>query len=120
MSFTRRQLEAAGLVPESEATFTARVVALARANGWLVMHQRPACTARGWRTAVQGDAGFPDLVLVRPNARGAGRILFVELKTDTGRPSESQLRWAETLLRAGAEYHLWRPSEWRAIEETLA
>jgi hypothetical protein len=45
----------------SEAAFTDAVIELARLGGWRVAHFRPARTASGWRTPVQGDgAGFPD------------------------------------------------------------
>jgi hypothetical protein len=50
----------------TEAEFLAQVLQLAKLCGWLTAHFRPAKTAHGWRTAVQGDgAGWPDLVLLR-------------------------------------------------------
>ena len=79
-------------------------------------HFRPARTERGWRTPVQADgAGFPDLVLVRE------RVVFVELKSDTGRLADQQAGWLQALVEAGCEVHLWRPDEWREglVEELL-
>lgn len=110
---------------ESEASFQARVIALATACGWLVHHTRPARTAAGeWRTPVQGDAGFPDLVLVRPP-----RLLFVELKAAGRMPTAEQWRWLQALLRVATPImasgrvdvaaFIWRPGDWNEIEEVL-
>ena len=59
------------------------VTELATIYGWRWAHFRVARTKYGWRTAVSGPlgAGFPDLVLTRERD---GRMLMVELKTDTG------------------------------------
>ncbi len=101
--------------PPSEAAFMRTVLAYARLRGWTVAHFRPAKTAHGWRTAVQGDgAGFPDLVLVR-----GPRLLFVELKTDLGRLTDAQQRWLNRLLTAEQIALIWRPSDWSAIEKCL-
>lgn len=99
-----RQLRGDLAAAQSEAAFQADVVAYAHAHGWLVMHTRPARTARGWRTAIQGDAGFPDLVLARH-----GRVLHVELKAETGRLTPQQAVWSAAL---GESWRLWRPRHW--------
>jgi hypothetical protein len=92
----------------TEAQLQTAVIELARLLGWRVAHFRPALTARGWRTAVEGDgAGFPDLVLARPR-----RLLFVELKGPKGLLATAQVDWMNALLGAGAEYHCWWPFEW--------
>ena len=83
------------------------VVALARTAGYRVYHQRPARTARGWRTAVQGDAGFPDLVVC-----GRGRLIVAELKSPRGKPSVAQISWIDGLRAAGIECVVWRPEDW--------
>ena len=88
----------------------------AHSLGWIVAHFRPALTQRGWRTPVQADGkGFPDLVLVRD------RVIFVELKRESGKPTRDQRVWMEKLEAAGAEVYLWKPSHLRSgeIEETL-
>jgi hypothetical protein len=110
----------------TEATFLKMVFDLAKLHGWVRAHFRPARTARGWRTACQGDAvGFPDAVLCRPARRRArgpvvpGRVLFCELKTDAGRLTPGQERWAALLRDAGAEYFCWRPKQWAEIEQIL-
>ena len=76
----------------NEAQFTTIVIEMAKALGWLVYHQRPARTAKGWRTALQGHAGFPDLVLAKD-----GRVIFAELKSAKGRLSDAQKGWLEAL-----------------------
>jgi hypothetical protein len=90
---------------------TGRVVSTARELGWLVNHQRPAQTERGWRTATQGHAGFPDLVLAHP---AGGVVVVVELKRwaerrDGTRPADSlptaeQDRWLRALHAAPGVY----------------
>jgi hypothetical protein len=88
----------------TEAAFQKLVEQLARLMGWLCYH-----THDSRRSA----AGFPDLVLVRE------RIIFVELKSATGRLSAEQERWIARLQTAGAVVYLWRPTDWREIEATL-
>jgi len=99
----------------SEAQFQRQVIQLAQMTGWKVAHFRPAQNARGdWRTPVAADGkGFPDLVLTRET------VLFVELKTDTGRLTPDQEAWRQAAQAAGATHHVWRPRDWPAIESTL-
>lgn len=100
-----------GVPRETEAGFTRAVVELARALGWRCWHQRPARTARGWRSAGTGDAGCPDLILAR-----GGRVLLVELKAEGGRLGPGQAEWRDA---AGGGYRLWRPADWPAVESEL-
>jgi VRR-NUC domain len=89
------------------------VIDLARVYDWRVAHFRPAQTAHGWRTAMQGDKGFPDLTLA-----WNGWVLFVELKSDDGRLTPDQEAWASAL---GDAFYLWRPRHWHdgTIEAVL-
>lgn len=106
---------------QSEAEFTDAVIAEAQSAGWLVTHFRHAWTEKGYRTPVQGDAGFPDLVLVRE------RVIFAELKSKTGRVSKDQHQWLDTLLGVveastmppPLAVYIWRPSQWDEIVELL-
>jgi hypothetical protein len=101
----------------TERELTDAVLELARLLGWRCAHFRPARTARGWRTAVQGDgAGFPDLVLVRGE-----RILYRELKTERGKLRPEQEAWLSALRAAGADAGVWTEADWRcgAIESAL-
>lgn len=98
----------------SEAEFQESVVELARLLGWRVAHFRAARTLTGWRTAVGGDGeGFVDLVLARD------RVVFAELKSDTGTLRPAQREWLIALRAAGAEVHVWKPSLWPEVEATL-
>jgi hypothetical protein len=101
----------------SEKEFQKQVIALAKLCGWMVAHFRASMNARGeYQTAVAADgAGFPDLVLSK-----VGRpVLFVELKTDTGKVSAAQQEWYNRLFLSGADVRLWRPAIWPAIVRTL-
>lgn len=96
----------------NEAQYVQRIIDTAHLYGWLVTHFRPARTDRGWRTALQGDSGFVDLVLAK-----AGRVLHVEVKTDKGRVRPDQIAWAKEI---GPTYRLWRPKDWPVALSELA
>lgn len=71
-----------------------KVIQIARMNGWMVHHSRAVQQADGrWLTAIQGDAGFVDLVLAH-SQRG---VLFLELKSEAGRLSPGQKAWQRNL-----------------------
>lgn len=60
--------------------------------------------------------GYPDLTLCKP-----GRLLFLELKSATGKPTPEQLAWLgclETVTRVDAM--LARPADLAAIERLLS
>lgn len=120
----------------TEAEFQAQVVDLAKLHGWQVFHALPVQRASDGkhRTAFQGDAGFPDLVMARD-----GRIVVAELKREGQKPRPEQLDWLSALagvvwrqehravvvgLDPGAPptvyVALWRPSDWESIEAVLA
>lgn len=101
---------------ETEAGFLRAVIRLARLHGWRCYHQRPAWTRKGARTALQGDKGFPDLVLVH---RKAGRLIVAELKVGRNDPTPEQEDWLTDLKAAGVAVRVWWPSEWAEIEATL-
>ena len=79
---------------------------------------------RGWRTYHTHDSrrsnpGYPDLTLVRDR-----RIVFAELKTETGRVTHDQQEWLTDLLVAanwnpGVDVYVWHPSDWGLIEDVL-
>jgi VRR-NUC domain len=98
----------------SERDFQKAVTDTLTAFGWRWCHFRPARTQRGWRTALSGNAGFPDIVAVRGD-----RVEYIELKAEKGRLSDEQSRWLAALGMAGQNVHCWRPSDWPTIEETL-
>jgi len=92
----------------SEEGLLRHVRECARAFGWLVYHTRDSR---------RSDAGFPDLVLVRPP-----RLIFAELKTEQGRLTAEQREWVALLdevwqaqrgtLSRAIEVYVWRPSDW--------
>lgn len=101
----------------NETELKSIVINLARRKGWLIHHDLPAMNRAGrWATHVEGDVGFPDLVLVSPHY---GQCLFVELKSEKGRTTSSQDNWLGALGLAGIEHHVVRPSDLEFITERL-
>lgn len=105
----RKILEAGGVFRPftetvSEKDFQRAIIDTAIRNGWLYYHTRDSR---------KSPAGFPDLVLVRE------RVLWLEVKTETGQASASQLDWRDALLAAGQDYRLVRPSDWQSIRAAL-
>lgn len=81
-------------------------MALARLLGWRVFH--PFNSRRS-------EPGWPDLSLVKPP-----RIVFVEVKTDTGRLSAAQRTWLAALQQVEqVAVRVWRPGDWPEIEALL-
>lgn len=93
----------------SEADWTAWVVDVAKLNGFMVHHSRPARTTRGWRTPITGHVGVPDLLLARD-----GMVLAAELKSNAGNLRPEQKEW---LRHLGPHGCLWRP---RDADQVLA
>lgn len=93
----------------SEKYFQDQVMELAERLGWLVYH---VFDSR------RSQAGFPDLVLLHP---GTGRVLFRELKTQTGKTRKMQDVWLAGLRLGGLDAKVWRPEDWVSgeIQKTL-
>lgn len=95
---------------------------LARILGWRVTHSRPAMIkdpssidGYSWRTAIQGDAGFPDVVLTK-----SGRLIFAEFKSEGKLPTLEQALWLDLLCMVEVvETYLWYPSDTEEIKEIL-
>jgi hypothetical protein len=47
------------------------------------------------------------------------RLIFAELKKETGKTSPEQDAWLEALKIAGAEVYVWRPSQLREVIQIL-
>ena len=94
----------------SEAALQRTIIEAGQWYGFLVAHFRPAQTARGWRTPVEGDAGFPDVVLARN-----GRAFAFELKSERGRLTPEQEAWGDELTGprgvSTLDYAVIRPSQ---------
>ena len=100
----------------NEAALQSAVIELAKLYGWKVHHTRPCQMQSGrWATPIQGHAGFPDLVLVRPP-----ETIFVELKSAIGKTSDKQDEWIAALQAAGQEVHIWRPKDITIIKRRLS
>jgi len=97
----------------SEATLQARVIARAKSRGWRVQH-----VGKGIATfdsngdpifVTTGNAGWPDLTLVRAGSR----LVFVELKSQDGSVSPEQWEWIGLLNECGTRAIIIRPSDLR-------
>src|SRR5689334_16563673 len=73
----------------SEKEFMRSVCEAATAYGWTYYHT--------WNS-MHSAAGFPDLVMVR-NVR----LIFAELKTESGTLTKQQSKWSENLRQTAAE-----------------
>lgn len=115
MTTTARQANADRM---SEADLVDAIVKRARLFGYLVCHFRPARTADGrWVTPVQGDKGFPDLIIA-----GKGKVLIVETKRETGSLSREQRQWIAALAGGDVDVRIWFPHHWVSgeIDEVLS
>lgn len=98
-----------------EAILQDKVIQLARMNGFRVQHSRPVQQKDGrWLTAIAGDPGFVDLVLAH-RERG---VLFVELKSNTGKLSPGQVMWQQALA-PNVEYWLVREADLEKLAKRL-
>ena len=104
----------------SERALQAAIVEAAQALGWLVHAERPALSKKGWRTPIQGHAGFPDLVLVHVRTK---YLCVWELKSERGKPSTAQWVWLETLAdmrdRRHVDVRVVRPRDLDHVLELL-
>lgn len=112
--------------PKKEADHQANVIAWSQLHRdrfpeLCLLHHIPNGGSRDLREAArlktQGvRAGVPDLCL--PVARGKYHGLYIEMKTETGRPTTEQKWWGEQLLAQGYMWgvcHGWE-SAVRALE----
>ena len=94
----------------SEEELLACIIKTAHLFGWLACHQRPMRTKDGeWRTGVQGDKGFPDIVLVNET-----KLLIIEAKSEIGKLALEQEEWIRRLRLAHYKNGVLvlRPSDW--------
>ena len=96
-----------------------RILKEAKQTGWITHHTRAAWTSKGYRTPIQGDKGFVDIVLVR-EGQYANDLLFIEVKSSIGKLSIEQTLWKTLLEKTLVEYYIWRPSDWEVIKARLA
>ncbi len=102
--------------PISEAEWQEQFTQLARLLGWRWMHVRRSLgRGRKWVTATNVD-GWPDLTLWHPTQQ---RVMFVELKSETGRLRPDQETVLRSLIAAGQEVHVLRPSDLERAKSLL-
>jgi hypothetical protein len=70
---------------------------------------------RGYHTlrSKGSQPGYPDLTLVRD------RVVFLELKTESGKTTGKQKEWLSALERAGADVYVVRPRHMQALATVL-
>jgi len=70
---------------------------------------------KGWKTPIQGDAGYFDVTAMRPP-----RVLFAECKSDSGSASPEQVTWLMLAAKCpGVESKCWSPKDRAEILETI-
>lgn len=84
------------LVVVTEAEFQTTLVKLIKVYGLRYHHQK---------ISFGSAAGWPDLTIL------GRRIIFRELKRETGKLTPAQAQWGEWLTQAGQDWGLWRPSD---------
>lgn len=93
------------LVDVTERELTTQLVDLAKTTGWKRYHT--------WRSK-HSAAGYPDETLVRE------RLVFLELKTETGKVTAEQRDWLRALAAADVEVYVLRPRHLEQIAAVLA
>jgi|6_EtaG_2_1085325.scaffolds.fasta_scaffold24485_2 hypothetical protein len=120
----------------NESDFASQVEDLLTLFGWRWTHFRPAWSSKGYRTPIRGYKGFPDYVATHPVAR---RLLFIELKSDNGKPTPEQDEWLSELqecvkwgvavdsrgkatkqpMTPSHEVYIWRPTDIDSLTKIL-
>jgi hypothetical protein len=93
-----RQLAAKAM---SEDDLTTQILELAAGLGWSLTYHVPDSRR-------VSAAGFPDWVLASPKQH---RVIYAELKTETGRLTPEQRQWLDVLTDGGHEVYIWRPRD---------
>lgn len=101
----RRLGTALPLADLTEAEWAAQIVGLAKTLGWRRYH-----TYRSDRST----PGWPDEAFLRD------RLILVELKRETTKPTDAQADWLTALATAGVEVYLWRPSDLDEASKVLS
>lgn len=103
------------VVPMSEDELLTAITDWLTVRGWLWTHPR-----RSDRALTMGHPGVPDVIAAR-----AGRVVFIELKSERGSPTYEQAAWLRALRGDPAaeslapEVRLLRPSDLDAAIEEL-
>ena len=94
----------------TEKQFESQVKGLAAVFGYIYYHT--------WRS-FHSPSGYPDCTLVRLEPEP--RLIYAELKSETGQPTIDQYIWLQILQNVGSpvECYLWKPSDFDEIAEIL-
>ena len=96
----------------TEAQWQTEVLRIAKRWGWRSYHTRVSFGSTG---------GFPDLVMVRGRHGAVGpRLIFAELKSETGTVKPAQQDWLDELTEYGVEVYVWRPSDVEQVVGVLS
>lgn len=106
----------------TEAEWQQQVLDVAAIYGWQHLHVRKAIGrrggARGWQTTTNID-GWPDLLLWNPR-HDVGYLVALELKSDSGRPTDAQLAVLAQLSATGLiRTMVARPDDFDAVHDLL-
>lgn len=102
----------------TEQQFTNELLKWAKVYKWRVFHVRNSGSAG--MTQVQGDRGWPDVILVRGARWIAAELKVEKIGTKRGSARQDQLDWLVALERVGAETFIWHPTEWSQILAELS
>lgn len=109
MTKYRRIADRPVLAPDiREEPFRHQVRQIASMYGWAMQYHT--------HNSKFSDGGWPDEVYIHPLH---SRIIFVELKTNTGRVKPKQKQWLAALHDCGLETALWRPRDIDTIISVL-
>lgn len=98
----------------TEAQWQRTVVGIAKAYGWRV-YVPPIPGRRADNTVRDTAPGWPDLTLVRDH-----RLVFAELKRQTGRTTPAQDDWLVALNGVpGVNAFVWRPLDAEQVKQVL-
>jgi hypothetical protein len=101
----RGEISKVGEIKITEKQFERQVKELAKLFDYKYYHT--------WRS-FHSPQGFPDCVMVKDD-----RLIFAELKSETGQPTLEQYFWLLALTKANQEVYLWRPSDFENIADVL-
>ena len=104
------------VVHHTERDFQQAIIETAKLTGWAIHAERPAWTKKGYRTPIQGDAGFVDLVLTRD-----GKLIFWEVKVRPNEPTTHQQLWIDALAQVPGVMSdvVYLPEDWDYIVHIL-
>lgn len=101
----------------TEAQWQEQVQQLARVLGWRTMHVRRSIGKGNKWTTATSVKGWPDLTLWSERQQ---RLVFAELKTESGDVTPEQVEVLASLRAAGQEAYVWRPSDLGRVRDVLS